>query len=314
MEQRTIDSRKTKRAGEAHMKSFLKILISLTLFWSLPLLSAEGQILFASNREGTGSFELFTMNPDGSEIMQLTSDSANAGHELHARWSPDGQSIVFAKCPGECEEIWSMNSDGGNPQKIRSGRSPVFSPDGTQIAFSDYGGSLYGADALYLYDLATQQTSEIANKIGHDYNPDWSPDGKNIVFTNYFLPYYNAVYYKNLYSMDTESGTITQLTDYDDYSRALPDSAKWSPQGTEIIYTWRTSETDNLLAIMNSDGSNQRTLFSCNVGELVSSVWSPDGNYVLTSCNARLLLVKKDLSEAQWLSDEYSESYPMDWR
>ena len=48
------------------------------------------KILFTSRRDG--NYEIYMMNPDGSEQVNLTQHPA---HDLHAAWSPTGEQILF---------------------------------------------------------------------------------------------------------------------------------------------------------------------------------------------------------------------------
>ena len=57
-----------------------------------PLLSPDGsKILFESDR--TGNWEIYVMNPDGKDVVQLTNNTAP---DQTPSWSPDGRKIVFA--------------------------------------------------------------------------------------------------------------------------------------------------------------------------------------------------------------------------
>src|ERR1700730_13832592 len=72
------------------------------------------KILFARSVAGCGNSgnsicsQFFTMNPDGSDLKQLTSYPANHGFP---RWSPDGKKIVFNRAG-----VYVMNADGSNEQ------------------------------------------------------------------------------------------------------------------------------------------------------------------------------------------------------
>ena len=75
-----------------------------------PAWSPNGQqIAFSSNQAG-GSPEIYVMNADGSNQVQLTSISGK-----EPSWSPDGQQIAFTANPEEKgAEIYVMNADGSN--------------------------------------------------------------------------------------------------------------------------------------------------------------------------------------------------------
>src|SRR5947209_9506523 len=51
---------------------------------------AQDQIAFASNRDG--AFNIFVMNPDGSNVRQLTKNTQDS---LYPAWSPDGRYIAY---------------------------------------------------------------------------------------------------------------------------------------------------------------------------------------------------------------------------
>jgi Tol biopolymer transport system component len=54
-------------------------------------------------------------------------------------WSPDGTRIAFECVGGICV----VNGDGSDPRNLANGGNPVWSPDGTKIAFERKFGSGY---------------------------------------------------------------------------------------------------------------------------------------------------------------------------
>jgi Tol biopolymer transport system component len=107
-----------------------------------PQLSPDGrQIAFdsdpAEDEEYGGSFEIWKINRDGSDIQQLTSLGTNAGTP---RWSPDGNKIVYDNEPGPHADIFVMDADERDPTALISDQSnnlvPSFSQDGRWIYFA----------------------------------------------------------------------------------------------------------------------------------------------------------------------------------
>ena len=109
-----------------------------------PSWSPDGKrIAFASKRDG--NYEIYVMDADGSDPQRLTK---NPMVDRDPSWSPDGKRIVFrARRDGHVEnkfaityEIYVMDDDGGNPQRLTENRKnewePSYSPDGGRIAFA----------------------------------------------------------------------------------------------------------------------------------------------------------------------------------
>jgi Tol biopolymer transport system component/beta-lactamase regulating signal transducer with metallopeptidase domain len=100
--------------------------------------------------------------------------------------SPDGKTLAFASVDGNELHIYTVAVDGGAPTRLveATAREPVFSPDGTMIAYVEdkslgrQGGSLWivpaGGGTATRVAEATNATS-----------PVWSPDGRMIAFLDY---------------------------------------------------------------------------------------------------------------------------------
>ncbi len=72
--------------------------------------------MFQSDRDGDN--ELYVMNVDGSQVIQLT-DNAASDEGDRAGWSPDGRQIVFSSGrDGGDLDIFVMNADGSNPIQL----------------------------------------------------------------------------------------------------------------------------------------------------------------------------------------------------
>ncbi|MDF2049550.1 hypothetical protein [Arthrobacter sp. Cr_A7] len=131
-----------------------------------------------------------TIDPDGQHRTAVTSA---AGVQESPQWSPDGQSIAYNGFPFPVDEanfaisIWVMGADGSDPRQLTDGAldvEPVFSPDGTRIAFGRiFGDSPDGQlEAIYVINSdGTGLRKVLAPRAGLEH-PDWSPDGRLITF------------------------------------------------------------------------------------------------------------------------------------
>ncbi|MCG9130889.1 PD40 domain-containing protein [Candidatus Poribacteria bacterium] len=136
------------------------------------------KILFTSTRDGNQ--EIYMMNPDGSEQMNLTQHPAT---DFGAVWSPTGEQILFVsdRRGTHVHDLYLMDPDGSNIRRVfkrkitADKRSPTWSPDGKRFAYwsADWNRLKFG---LYLGTFG----EEDAKRLPYGNSPAWSPDGSEI--------------------------------------------------------------------------------------------------------------------------------------
>lgn len=139
------------------------------------------------------NWEIFVMNADGSNPVNLTRTSGE--HEHYPQVSPDGTKICFSVDDGEGREavrsLYVMDIDGTNRKKLADhAREPFWRPDGKVIGYlpqeyPKFNVIDYYTKGMSFYELATGRIEEHPNStnLHHLYNPCFAPNGKWIVST-----------------------------------------------------------------------------------------------------------------------------------
>ncbi|MCP4707987.1 MAG: hypothetical protein GY869_05135 [Planctomycetes bacterium] len=232
--------------------------------------------------EGKNNWELYLINADGSDPVNLT-NTADV-NEFYPHASPEWSKICFVADVGtgrnKSRNVYYMNIDGtGRTKVVDNARQPCWSSDGKAIAYlkgeySRYNVSSSANRGLYIYNLESKEHKQVPNNnLRHLFNLCWSPDQKWFVAT----------------SRGGRSGNIVIPADGSrDFSLGIrgcrPDI---SPDGRKLVW----GRTDYDLQIGNLDLSSRRsnvtkveTKISCRRGYKVYHVdWSPDGKYLTFS-------------------------------
>ena len=185
--------------------------------------------------------------------------------------SPLYAKIVFSSHRDDARyEIFTMDTDGGEPMQITNNRhdsfSPTWSPDRRQIAFNrDSHIYVIDADGENLRQLTRHKNNE------QDLHPDWSPDGQLIAFDRFTggAPDRHA----NIYTVDPVTRFVKKVTDFGFNAQ----SPKWSPDGQWILFQGQ----GDLYAI-RPDGSDKRIVSQHHPGEPKwLGGWSPEGKRIV---------------------------------
>ena len=229
------------------------------------------KIAFISNVDGLS--QIFTMNPDGSDITQLTDD---AGRKSHPDWSPDGRSLVFTvRAVDGTHELSLIDADGTNPRRLPNTRGevndPAWSPDGGRIAFSN---RVDGNIDVYVIDLDGGNLTRLTTHPAIDGNPDWAPDGSRLSFESKRDT--SQPDHASIYTMNADGSNQQQVF----YTPELFCSS-WSQEGSRIVFTSHrppagASEPVTDLFSINPDGTDLQRVTQGEAFDLYAS-YSPDG-------------------------------------
>ena len=269
----------------------LAIVVVLVLTPLLAVVDAQAQIAFMSKRDGYFNPEIYVMDADGGNQQRLTN---NRHDDRSPSWSPDGKRIVFfSNRDGHVmggiptNEIYVMDADGGNQQRLTNNRhddrSPSWSPDGKRIAFvSNRDGHAMGGiptSEIYVMDADGGNQQRLTNNPDGDWNPSWSPDGKRIVFSSRRAGHFigKAGITEEIYVMDADGGNRQRLTN-NRKNDLLP---SWSPNGKRIAFASdRKGHFENFeIYVMDADGRDQQKLTN-NPDDDWNPSWSPDGERI----------------------------------
>ena len=225
--------------------------------------SVNGRIAFV--RFAGGNREIFTINPDGSGLRRVTTNSAN---DRSPSFSPDGRTIAFTSYRGGRWGIYVMNADGTGERSVTvggglivdSGDALDFSPDGERIVFS---GST-GVDAdIYSIGVDGVGLAQLTDRPGSEYQPAWSPDGDRIAF---------ITSERKIWIMNADGSGLTQLVP--GFAGTQHDPA-FSPDGLTIAFQGGVVDQQDLY-LVGVDGSGLAALTSTPVHE-GNPAFSPDG-------------------------------------
>jgi Tol biopolymer transport system component len=220
--------------------------------------------------------QLFSMNPDGSALTQLTSANASS---ITPAWSPGQQYIAFARSGALNIMEAKGETSGGRSFVVGPGAEPDWSPDGTSIVFRQ---TIRLPDG-YHDDLYIVSVNVAAGTAGvpvffapSGFRPSWSPDGTKIAFKRYDSP-------TSANSTIIVRGVATGVEFSISGGVGYNDTPSWKPDGTHIAFASNSgATTSSEIYVANADGSNILRLTYLNAGGLgtLFPTWAPDSTAI----------------------------------
>ena len=197
--------------------------------------------------------------------------------------------LVYADEPGRIQII---NADGTGQTKLTAGGSildddPVYSPDGSKIAFSRQHG--FQTDICIMNADGTNVVTVISgdgppqNSSRH---PSWSPDGSKFVFTSNRSGAGSEIWMANADGTGLLKLTTSVLLATFSQGPVFSSDGDpaWSPDGSRIAFVSNRDGagvglTDTELYVMTTDGNSLLRLTSDNLDDHMPT-WSPDSQRI----------------------------------
>jgi hypothetical protein len=205
----------------------------------------------------------------------------------HAQGIPG--KLVYAD---ESGHIQIINADGTGRTTLTAGGSildddPVYSPDGSKIAFSRTSGfktevCVMNADGTNVVTV----TSGDVTPSSFNRHPSWSPDGTRFVFMSNRSGFRKA----EIWVANADGSGLLRLTTNVQLSSdgqgpifSSDFDPAWSPDGSKIAFVSnRDGLTDTELYVMNTDGINPVRLTNDGLDDRMPA-WSPDSQRIAFS-------------------------------
>lgn len=171
--------------------------------------SAAGLLVFTADRDGNP--EVYISDTLGVTQRRVTSSSAN---DFEPALSPDGGHIVFASNRSGVPRLFEVDappltgtgfptatavvtgSDATVPEQF-----PVWSPDGTQLAFTS---TRTGLSQVFIVPAAGGIAVQVTHEAGGAFAPIWSADGSAII-------YESETGSPTIQEVNVATGALTQL-------------------------------------------------------------------------------------------------------
>jgi Tol biopolymer transport system component/imidazolonepropionase-like amidohydrolase len=212
----------------------------------------DDRIAFQSYMGGT--FHIWTMKPDGSQMKQLT---FGHGDDREPSFSPDGSMIAFAsdRAFKGSYDIWTVEVRSGVLKQRTMAEAdeyePAWSPDGREIAFVSGAGAV-GRAIESVNAKGERHTVASLEGDGRLEAPSWSPDGKTLAYVRFF----GSGTFMNSARLTLKGAPVAALQSND----AFPFAASWI-SSSSFLY----AASGHILRVDTATGSETVIPFTADI-------------------------------------------------
>jgi len=235
----------------------------------------------------TGRLALFKLEPptffyEASVVNLDGSNPKHLGLGSMPSLSPNGTRVVYMG-PSKnkpSDGLYVTDLVSGNttllPGTATGDMNPLWSPDGTKIAFtrgpSSGLTSAPGPYAVIVTDVDGSNFHQLTKGSDVSYAEAWMPDGKHLLYT---VVSQNNV---SLHMLDIQTGDTSLLSD-----KNYNGSVAVSPDGTRLAFEEMLPLDKYGLFVSDLGGSNRKLLANGDPYIVTVPNWSPDGQWVIAS-------------------------------
>jgi serine/threonine protein kinase/Tol biopolymer transport system component len=253
---------------------------SLGLWYLTPTLrwSPDGQWLAIPQLDSGDTNAISLVHVGRGEQRRLVSSQVTAGRLYWPTFSPKGDLLAYAACPGErsCDvnllELGRDYAPKGGPRRLTRQGATVegiaFTADGQALI---YGAALDLASSSFLWRVpvsGSAQPERVEITGGGAIHPAVSPDGTRLAYSRSEPDVHIWQFREGAAPRPVLSSTNTDV------------DPAYSPDGKRVAFSTARSGKGSELWVANADGTNPIGLTDANGRMLGSPRWSPDGRWI----------------------------------
>ena len=207
--------------------------------------------------------DVYTIRPDGSRKLRLTANGDI--YDNGPAWAPGGQQLVFGRYVNNGNQLWLMNRNGTDKQKIthngRNNVAPAWSPNGHRIVYA-----CFDDNDFEICTIKRDGTGRhvLTDNTADDNRPEWSPTGGRIAFVSAADGDYE------IYTMAIDGSDVQQFT----HNTTDENEPTYSPSGARIAYNSFNGHNDHIFIKSASGGPRHR------VTRGATPSWAPGGGWI----------------------------------
>ena len=197
-------------------------------------ISPDGSLIAISDKVEFGKSAIYILPAAGGEPKLVTPNLPSYWHG----WSPDGKQFAYCGIRDEVFDIYTIDAEGGEEQRMTFGEGrndgPDYSPDGRWIYFNS---SRTGLMQIWRVPAEGGPAERITDSRYGDWFPHPSPKGDKIVFVSYDADIFDHPRDLDVRVrlMNMDGGNVETLFDLFG-GQGTMNSPNWSPDGDEFAY------------------------------------------------------------------------------